>query len=402
MKGRDQKIFLEALDELEKEKGILKEELLETIETALLAAYKKNYGEKDNVKVTINRNSGDVKVYSQRLIVENVENPEEEISLEDATSVKKRAKLGDILDLEINAESFKRNAIQNAKQIVVQKVRECEKRNIFNKFKEIENSIVSANVRKTDEKGNLYVDINGLEAIVPQKELSPTDKFVQGDRIKIFIGEVEEATKFTKTFVSRKSEELLRGLLELEVPEIYEGIIEIKNIAREAGSRSKVAVYSNDKNLDVKGACIGRNGMRIQTIIDELQGEKIDVVLWNEDVREFVKNALNPAQVLSVEIVEEGEDNLKVAKVVVAENQLSLAIGKKGQNSRLAARLCGVKIDIHTGSDKMAGSEEDEFKEKSAFQDSLDETENTEKTSDSQNDIEVEESAFAGLSEDNK
>ncbi|BBM50091.1 transcription termination factor NusA [Leptotrichia wadei] len=402
MKGRDQKIFLEALDELEKEKGILKEELLETIETALLAAYKKNYGEKDNVKVTINRNSGDVKVYSQRLIVENVENPEEEISLEDATSVKKRAKLGDILDLEINAESFKRNAIQNAKQIVVQKVRECEKRNIFNKFKEIENSIVSANVRKTDEKGNLYVDINGLEAIVPQKELSPTDKFVQGDRIKIFIGEVEEATKFTKTFVSRKSEELLRGLLELEVPEIYEGIIEIKNIAREAGSRSKVAVYSNDKNLDVKGACIGRNGMRIQTIIDELQGEKIDVVLWNEDVREFVKNALNPAQVLSVEIVEEGEDNLKVAKVVVAENQLSLAIGKKGQNSRLAARLCGVKIDIHTGSDKMAGSEEDEFKEKSAFQDSLDETENTEKTSDSQNDIEVEESAFAGLSEDNE
>ena len=402
MKGRDQKIFLEALDELEKEKGILKEELLETIETALLAAYKKNYGEKDNVKVTINRNSGDVKVYSQRLIVENVENPEEEISLEDAISVKNRAKLGDILDLEINAESFKRNAIQNAKQIVVQKVRECEKRNIFNKFKEIENSIVSANVRKTDEKGNLYVDINGLEAIVPQKELSPTDKFVQGDRIKIFIGEVEEATKFTKTFVSRKSEELLRGLLELEVPEIYEGIIEIKNIAREAGSRSKVAVYSNDKNLDVKGACIGRNGMRIQTIIDELQGEKIDVVLWNEDVREFVKNALNPAQVLSVEIVEEGEDNLKVAKVVVAENQLSLAIGKKGQNSRLAARLCGVKIDIHTGSDKMAGSEEDEFKEKSAFQDSLDETENTEKTSDSQNDIEVEESAFAGLSEDNE
>ena len=397
MKGRDQKIFLEALDELEKEKGILKEELLETIETALLAAYKKNYGEKDNVKVTINRNSGDVKVYSQRLIVENVENPEEEISLEDAISVKKRAKLGDILDFEINAESFKRNAIQNAKQIVVQKVRECEKRNIFNKFKEIENSIVSANVRKTDEKGNLYGDIIGLEAIVPQKDLSPTDKFVQGDRIKIFIGEVEEATKFTKTFVSRKSEELLRGLLELEVPEIYEGIIEIKNIAREAGSRSKVAVYSDDKNLDVKGACIGRNGMRIQTIIDELQGEKIDIVLWNEDVKEFVKNALNPAQVLSVEVVEEGEDNLKVAKVVVAENQLSLAIGKKGQNSRLAARLCGVKIDIHTKSDEVAESDEDELEEGSAFQDTLDERENAEKNSDS---FEVEESAFAGLGED--
>ena len=384
MKGRDQKIFLEALDELEKEKGILKEELLETIETALLAAYKKNYGEKDNVKVTINRNSGDVKVYSQRLIVENVENPEEEISLQDAISVKKRAKLGDILDLEINAESFKRNAIQNAKQIVVQKVRECEKRNIFNKFKEIENSIVSANVRKTDEKGNLYVDINGLEAIVPAKELSPVDIFRQGDRIKIYIGAVEESTKFTKTFVSRKSEELLRGLLELEVPEIYEEIIEIRNIAREAGSRSKVAVYSNDENLDVKGACIGRNEMRIQNIIDELCGEKIDIVLWNEDITEFVKNALNPAEVLSVEIIEEGEENMKVARVLVAENQLSLAIGKKGQNSRLAARLCGVKIDIHTEPAEI--DEFEEYEEDTAFNDSFED--------------EVEESAFAGLHEE--
>ena len=384
MKGRDQKIFLEALDELEKEKRILKEELLETIETALLAAYKKNYGEKDNVKVTINRNSGDVKVYSQRLIVENVENPEEEISLEDAISVKKRAKLGDILDLEINAESFKRNAIQNAKQIVVQKVRECEKRNIFNKFKEIENSIVSANVRKTDEKGNLYVDINGLEAIVPAKELSPVDIFRQGDRIKIYIGAVEESTKFTKTFVSRKSEELLRGLLELEVPEIYEEIIEIRNIAREAGSRSKVAVYSNDENLDVKGACIGRNGMRIQNIIDELCGEKIDIVLWNEDITEFVKNALNPAEVLSVEIIEEGEENMKIARVLVAENQLSLAIGKKGQNSRLAARLCGVKIDIHTEPAEI--DEFEEYEEDTAFNDSFED--------------EVEESAFAGLHEE--
>ena len=393
MKGRDQKIFLEALDELEKEKGILKEELLETIETALLAAYKKNYGEKDNVKVTINRNSGDVKVYSQRLIVENVENPEEEISLQDAISVKKRAKLGDILDLEINAENFKRNAIQNAKQIVVQKVRECEKRNIFNKFKEIENSIVSANVRKNDEKGNLYVDINGLEAIVPAKELSPVDIFRQGDRIKIYIGAVEESTKFTKTFVSRKSEELLRGLLELEVPEIYEEIIEIRNIAREAGSRSKVAVYSNDENLDVKGACIGRNGMRIQNIIDELCGEKIDIVLWNEDITEFVKNALNPAEVLSVEIVEEGEENMKVARVLVAENQLSLAIGKKGQNSRLAARLCGVKIDIHT-----EPAEIDEFEEETVFNDSFeDEVENIEGTHNSNDDYEVEESAFAEL-----
>ena len=345
MKAKDQRIFLEALDELEKEKGIMKEELLEAVETALMAAYKKNYGEKDNAEVTVNRTTGDVRVFSKKRVVEEVQNPDEEISIEDAHSIKKRVKLGDIIDFEINAENFKRNAIQNAKQIVVQKVRECEKKTIFNRFKKIENTITSATVRKTDEKGNLYVDINGLEAIIPEKELSEADKFVQGDRIKLFVGAVEEATKYTKSFLSRKSEELMRGLLKLEIPEIEDGTIEIKQIAREAGSRTKVAVYSQDENLDVKGACIGKNGMRIQSIIDELKGEKIDIVLWNEDIRYFVKNALNPSEVLSVEIIEqEGEE---IARVEVEENQLSLAIGKKGQNSRLAARLCGIKIDIH-------------------------------------------------------
>ena len=346
MKAKDQRIFLEALDELEREKGIVKEELLEAVETALLAAYKKNYGEKDNAVVTINRNNGDVKVFSRKLVVENVTNSEEEISLEDALSLKKRSKLGDVIELEINAENFKRNAIQNAKQIVVQKVRECEKKNIFNKFKEIENSIITANVRKTDEKGNLYVEINGLESIVPEKELSEVDKFVQGDRIKLFVGQVEESTKYTKSFLSRKSPELLRQLLKLEIPEIEDGTIEIKNISREAGSRAKVAVYSSDVNLDVKGACIGKNGMRIQSIIDELRGEKIDIVLWDEDIRYYVKNALNPAEVTSVTIVE-NDENEQIARVEVDEKQLSLAIGKKGQKSRLAARLCGIKIDIH-------------------------------------------------------
>ena len=225
MKSRDQRIFLEALDELEKEKGIVKEELLEAVEVALMAAYKKNYGEKDNAEVTINRQTGEVKVFSKRLVVEKVENPDEEISFEDALGVRKRIKIGDTLNLEISAESFKRNAIQNAKQIVVQKVRECEKKNIYNKFKQIEKTIVSAVVRKTDEKGNLYIDINGLEAIIPEKELSEVDKFVQGDRIKLYIGTVEEATKYTKCYLSRKADELMRGLLELEIPEIEEGTI---------------------------------------------------------------------------------------------------------------------------------------------------------------------------------
>ena len=345
MKSKDQRIFLEALDELEKEKGIIKEELLEAVETALLAAYKKNYGEKDNAEISINRETGEVKVFSRKKIVETVEKPEEEISLEDAVSLKRKSKLGGTIDIEINAENFKRNAIQNAKQIVVQKVRECEKKNIFNRFKQIEKSIVSAVVRKTDEKGNLYIDINGLEAIVPEKELSEIDKFVQGDRVKVYVGAVEESTKYTKCFLSRKVEELMRGLLNLEIPEIEDGTIEIKQIAREAGSRTKVAVHSEDPNLDVKGACIGKNGMRIQSIIDELRGEKVDIVLWNEDIRHFVKNALNPSEVVSVEIIE--QDGEQIARVEVEEDQLSLAIGKKGQNSRLAARLCGIKIDIH-------------------------------------------------------
>ena len=357
MKSKDQRIFLEALDELEKEKGIIKEELLEAVETALLAAYKKNYGEKDNAEISINRETGEVKVFSRKKIVETVEKPEEEISLEDAVSLKRKSKLGGTIDIEINAENFKRNAIQNAKQIVVQKVRECEKKNIFNRFKQIEKSIVSAVVRKTDEKGNLYIDINGLEAIVPEKELSEIDKFVQGDRVKVYVGAVEESTKYTKCFLSRKVEELMRGLLNLEIPEIEDGTIEIKQTAREAGSRTKVAVHSEDPNLDVKGACIGKNGMRIQSIIDELRGEKVDIVLWNEDIRHFVKNALNPSEVVSVEIIE--QDGEQIARVEVEEDQLSLAIGKKGQNSRLAARLCGIKIDIHI----VENEETDETKE---------------------------------------
>ena len=351
MKSKDQRIFLEALDELEREKGIKKDELLEAIETALLAAYKKNYGDKENADIEINKETGDVKVISRKTVVDQVTDSDYEISLEDAKEIRKRAKIGGIIELEINAENFKRNAIQNAKQIVIQKVRECEKQNIFNKFKNIEDSIVSGVVRKTDEKGNLYIDINGLEAIIPEKELAETDKFVQGDRIKVFVGRVEEGTKFTKTFLSRKTDDLIKKLFELQIPEIEDGTIKIKSLSREAGSRTKIAVYSEDENLDVKGACIGKNGMRIQSIIDELKGEKIDIVLWNEDIRYFVKNALNPADVLSVEIIEhEGQE---IARVEVAEDQLSLAIGKKGQNSRLAAKLCEVKIDIYvSGADE--------------------------------------------------
>ena len=355
MKGRDQKIFLEALDELEKEKGILKEELLETIETALLAAYKKNYGEKDNVKVTINRNSGDVKVYSQRLIVENVENPEEEISLEDAISVKKRAKLGDILDLEINAESFKRNAIQNAKQIVVQKVRECEKRNIFNKFKEREDRIVNGIIRRIDTRKNIFIEIDGIELILPPAEQSVSDVYRVGERIKVYVLSVEKTNKFPKILISRKNEGLLKKLFEIEIPEITSGIIEIKSVAREAGSRAKVAVYSAVPNIDTVGACIGQRGARIKNIVDELNGERIDIVEWKPVVEEFVSAVLSPAVVSNVTILEDG-----TARVLVEPSQLSLAIGKNGQNARLAARLTGMRVDIKVIDNETLKEEENE------------------------------------------
>ncbi|WP_066729687.1 transcription termination factor NusA [Sneathia sanguinegens] len=344
MKAKEQGIFLAALDELEKDKGLKKEELLLAVETALLAAYKRNYGDAENAHVEINRETGEVKVKAKKLVVENVENIATEISLENAKLRSKRAKLGDELEIEINAETFKRNAIQNAKQIVIQKVREHEKLNIYNKFKMLEDCLVKALVKKTDEMGNLYVEISGIESIIPARNLNPNDSFVQGDIVSVYIGSVEEGTKFTKVDFSRNSEKFLEKLFEREVPEIASGEIEIKGIAREAGSRSKVALYSADETLDVKGACMGNNKMRLEAILSELQGEKIDLIEWDSDTRNYVSSALAPATVFSSEVVQEGDDI--IARICVDNAQLSLAIGKKGQNSRLASKLCKVKIDI--------------------------------------------------------
>lgn len=344
MKSKDQKIFLEALNELEKEKGIKKEELLVAIETALIAAFKKNYGDSENVEIEINRETGEVKVLSNKMVVENVEDKYTEISLEDAKDFKKRAKIGDIIAFEINAETFKRNAIQNAKQIVIQKVREYEKQNIYNKFKNIENTIISALVKKTDDNGNIYVEINGLEAIIPYKELLDDDVFVQGDRVTIYVGAVEEGTKYTKTFLSRRVDQLVIKLFEREIPEIAEGVVEIKAIAREAGSRTKIAISTEDPNIDLKGVCIGENNIRIHKILKELNGEKIDLIEWDNDIRYFVKNALSPAEIFAIEILKNDKD--VVANVEVDETQLSMAIGKKGQNTRLASKLCKLRINV--------------------------------------------------------
>ena len=352
MKAKDSKIFLEALDELEKEKGISKESVLEAIELALLAAYKKNYGEDENVEVIVDRESGEIKVLASKTVVDadDLLDPNEEISLEDAKEIKKRVKIGDVLKFEVSCDNFRRNAVQNGKQIVIQKVREAEREHIYEKFKERENDIVSGIIRRIDNKKNIFIEIDGIELILPPAEQSYSDVYRVGERIKVFVYNVEKTNKFPKILISRKNEGLLKKLFEIEIPEISAGIIEIKSVAREAGSRAKVAVYSEIPNIDTVGACIGQKGTRIKNIVDELNGERIDIVEWKESMEQFVSAVLSPAVVSSVEILEDG-----TAKVLVEPSQLSLAIGKNGQNARLAARLTGTRVDI-----KVLEKEEDD------------------------------------------
>lgn len=346
MKSKDAKIFLEALEELEKEKGISKESLLSTVEQALLAAYKKNYGEEEDVEVEIDRETGDVKIYEVKTVVptEDLYDAAIEISYDDALEIKKRVKIGEVIRIEVNCEEFRRNAIQNGKQIVIQKVREAEREYIYDRFKVKEHDIINGIIRRIDERKNVFIEFDGIEAILPPVEQSPADTYRVGERIKVYLAEVEKTNKFHKIVISRKHEGLLRKLFELEIPEITSGLIEIKAVAREAGSRAKVAVYSADPNIDTVGACIGQKGLRIKNIVNELNGEKIDIVVWKESVEEFVSAVLSPAKVVSVEVVE--EEN--TARVIVDNSQLSLAIGKNGQNARLAAKLTGMRVDIKT------------------------------------------------------
>lgn len=346
MKSKDAKIFLEALEELEKEKGISKESLLSTVEQALLAAYKKNYGEEEDVEVEIDRETGDVKIYEVKTVVptEDLYDAAIEISYDDALEIKKRVKIGEVIRIEVNCEEFRRNAIQNGKQIVIQKVREAEREYIYDRFKVKEHDIINGIIRRIDERKNVFIEFDGIEAILPPVEQSPADTYRVGERIKVYLAEVEKTNKFPKIVISRKHEGLLRKLFELEIPEITSGLIEIKVVAREAGSRAKVAVYSADPNIDTVGACIGQKGLRIKNIVNELNGEKIDIVVWKESVEEFVSAVLSPAKVVSVEVVE--EEN--TARVIVDNSQLSLAIGKNGQNARLAAKLTGMRVDIKT------------------------------------------------------
>lgn len=337
--------FLEALKDLEKEKGIAVDVLLGAIEAALISAYKRNFGSIQNARVHIDRNTGDFKVYSQRNVVEEAEDERLEISLEDARKVDPRFNVGDVVENQVTPRNFGRIAAQTAKQVVVQRIREAERNIIFEEFANREGDILNGTVQRIENK-NIFIELGKTEAILASSEQMPGEDYRHGDRLKIYIVEVRKTTKGPQILVSRTHPGLLKRLFELEVPELQDGVIELKSIAREAGHRSKIAVYSKEENVDPVGACVGPKGMRVQNIVNELNGEKIDIVKWNQDASKFVASALSPAKVVAVEVWEDE----KVARVIVPDYQLSLAIGKEGQNARLAAKLTGWKIDIKSES----------------------------------------------------
>ena len=349
MKNVDVKELIKVMDELEKERGISKDYLVAALEEALVKAYKQNFDVEegsDNVKVTIDKISGEMHVYSVREVVPELAIPELEITLEDAQKIDKAYNIGDVVNIEIKPKDFGRIAAQKAKQVVVQKIREVEKDMVFNEFNDKKGEIVSGLIQKADGK-IVVMDLGKLEGVMPLKEQVPTETYRVNDKIRGYVLEVEKGLKGTpQVIVSRSHPDFVRKLFEFEIPEIYEGLIEIKSVSRDAGSRSKVAVYSKDENIDPVGSCVGQKGVRIQNIINELNGEKIDVIEWNADPAIYIAAALLPAQVMAVDVKEEE----KFAQVIVPDDQLSLAIGKSGQNARLAARLTNWKIDIKSES----------------------------------------------------
>ncbi len=333
--------FLSALRDLEKERGISVEVLLEAIEAALLSAYRRDFGTSQNARVTIDRDTGDFKVYAKRTIVEEVEDPTIEIALEEARKMDPGYEAGDAVEFEITPRNFGRIAAQTAKQVVVQRIREAERNLVFKEFANREGDIINGIVQRIEQR-SVYIELGKAEAVLSPQEQISREEYRYGTRVKAYIIEVKKTTKGPLILVSRTHPGLLKRLFELEVPELQEGIVELKAIAREAGIRSKIAVYSKDENIDPVGACVGPRGTRVQSIVNELNGEKIDVVKWSPDPSKFVANSLSPAKVIAVEVWEEE----KIARVIVPDYQLSLAIGREGQSARLAAKLTGRKIDI--------------------------------------------------------
>jgi len=351
--------FVGALKELVKEKGICEDLLFTTIQDAMVAAYKKNYANANtnaqNVKVNIDRESGEIHVYAQKTIVDEVYDNITEISIEEAKAISPKSEVDDIISIEVTPKNFGRVAAQLAKQVVTQRIKEAERSIIYDEYKEKEFDIITGTILRKD-KGIVFVNLGKLEGIIGPNEQIPNEEYKFNEKLKLYIVEVKNGSKGPQIHVSRTHPGLVKRLFELEVPEIFEGVVEIKNISREAGSRSKIAVYSNNEEVDPMGACVGPKGVRVQSIVNELKNEKIDIIKWSKNPEEFIANSLSPAKVLSVVVYEES----KSCQVIVDDNQLSLAIGKEGQNVRLAAKLTNWKIDIKSKSQKEAQDEEDE------------------------------------------
>lgn len=337
----------EVFEELEKEKGISKDVVISSLCDAMVAAYKKHLKLKEvqNVESFLDEQSGEIGIFKGKTVVESVEDPDNEISLAEAKEIDEDVDLGDEVKLEVTPEQFGRIAAQAANQVLTQRIREAERNLVLNEFLEKKGTLITGIIQKVDMNRNVIVNIGKIDAIMPRKEQIPGEYYKPGNRIRVFVLNVKETTRLPQVIVSHAHAEIVRELFELEVPEIEDGIVEIKSISREAGYRTKLAVWSNDPEVDSVGACIGPRGSRIQTIVGELKNEKIDIVRYSLDPVEYIVNALSPSRVVSVDIMADDEENHE-AMVVVPDDQLSLAIGREGQNVRLAHKLTGWKIDI--------------------------------------------------------
>ena len=355
------KDFIRSLDELEREKGINKQDIIDAIEKALIKSYEEQYGE-SNVEIDFNKNNGDIKVYSIKDIVEEVKNKETQISLEEALAHRKRSKLGGQIKLQVKPKDFLRVAAQKGKNIVIQFLRDAERRSIYDSYIDKEKELLNGSVQRID-RNNIYVDLGKSEGFIPERETVEGENFKPGDRIKVYVKEVKDTPKGPQIILSRKDGAFVTRLFELEVPEISQGLVDVMSIAREAGFRTKIAVRATDENIDPVGATVGMKGSRVNAIVEEINGEKIDIIIWDEDIKVYISNSLSPAEVVYVF----ADEKSKEATAFVPDSQLSLAIGKEGQNVRLAAKLTGWKIDIKPESqqDEIIEQLEEQYKEAS-------------------------------------
>ncbi|GAX02985.1 transcription termination factor NusA [Secundilactobacillus pentosiphilus] len=390
------KELIGALDQLETEKGIKKEIVIDAIEAALTSAYKRNYGQAQNVEVNFDQKKGDVHVFAVKKIVDQVYDSRLEVSLDDALQVSRGYEIGDDIKFEVTPKNFGRIAAQTAKQVIMQRVREAERSLIFDQYSQYENEIITGEVERQDNRF-VYVNLGNVEAVMSRQDQMPNETYHMHDRIKVYVTRVENAAKGPQVFVSRTDSGLLKRLFEEEIPEIYDGTVEIMSIAREAGDRAKVAVRSNNPDVDPVGTSVGPRGQRVQAIVSELDGENMDIVEWTDDEAKFIANALNPAEVIDVIF---DENNERACTVIVPDYQLSLAIGKRGQNARLAAKLTGYKIDIKSeteaetlfnksGSDAADSQDEEQPSDQETTDDETDQPATTD-TTDSATDSEPE------------